>query len=414
MRFLFPLLVLTHTVNGFDQDQIQTITRNANERQQSDLHAYLKKQLHNFYNTHNPEKINKIDKILSVFSGDEREIWKGLQEKYPEHKEDLEKELNGMDAFKKYNDDLVLKWSVSDESSKKRWCCLYDWNFVEDTCDGGTVFFKGSAYQTWPIDWTFERTAMVWITGVTNLAFIPSLVRSHKNDNIGESIVGLATMITSGLYHTAESIHRKLFGMDAGAWHRLDNTFAIASFCNLFLMLCNFESQRTRETMQWVVMIVILILMEYNPWAIGCTIGPVVGCIVPFAFVIYKNVPYRQALWNQETKRTLFFLVCALTCFKIGLDEDNDYLRMWHGGWHLFVGVFSYFSQGIVPAALESMKKSPTDNSSAKQEGTPTPTATPTTTTTSTSTTTPDKNTSDHEPGYVPVSPTAGKKDKAD
>ena len=37
-------------------------------------------------------------------------------------------------------------------------------------------------------------------------------------------------------------------------------------------------------------------------------------------------------------------LCLALVCFVKGLDDHNDYLRLWHGCWHAFGAVFSYFS----------------------------------------------------------------------
>jgi hypothetical protein len=35
--------------------------------------------------------------------------------------------------------------------------------------------------------------------------------------------------------------------------------------------------------------------------------------------------------------------VVAFYFFKQGLDEDNDYLRLNHGMWHLLIGLSSYF-----------------------------------------------------------------------
>lgn len=36
-------------------------------------------------------------------------------------------------------------------------------------------------------------------------------------------------------------------------------------------------------------------------------------------------------------------MVIAFLFFYKGLDDHNDYLRFYHGLWHLFVGIFSFY-----------------------------------------------------------------------
>ena len=37
-------------------------------------------------------------------------------------------------------------------------------------------------------------------------------------------------------------------------------------------------------------------------------------------------------------------MLLAGACFVKGLDERQDYLRLWHGLWHCFVGLSGFFS----------------------------------------------------------------------
>ena len=42
-------------------------------------------------------------------------------------------------------------------------------------------------------------------------------------------------------------------------------------------------------------------------------------------------------------KRGVLLLVAGVVCFVRGLDDETDYLRVWHGLWHCFVGLASFF-----------------------------------------------------------------------
>ena len=39
----------------------------------------------------------------------------------------------------------------------------------------------------------------------------------------------------------------------------------------------------------------------------------------------------------------LISLTLGICCFSIGLDDANDYLRLFHGIWHVFASGFGYF-----------------------------------------------------------------------
>jgi len=40
----------------------------------------------------------------------------------------------------------------------------------------------------------------------------------------------------------------------------------------------------------------------------------------------------------------LMLMACGIVCFYFGLDEFWDYLRIFHGLWHLLVGLSSLFT----------------------------------------------------------------------
>jgi len=43
-------------------------------------------------------------------------------------------------------------------------------------------------------------------------------------------------------------------------------------------------------------------------------------------------------------RRGTLILGGAFVCFYFGLDENWDYLRLFHGMWHMLVGIHSFYT----------------------------------------------------------------------
>lgn len=95
--------------------------------------------------------------------------------------------------------------------------------------------------------------------------------------------------------------------------------------------------------MTWAYTLLILVCMEIGPWNPICTLIPIaVPLLVLFGKLTWQR---RWADVNAvQVRVALGAMAAALVCFSFGLDDENDYLRLWHGMWHVFSGVFSYFS----------------------------------------------------------------------
>ena len=81
--------------------------------------------------------------------------------------------------------------------------------------------------------------------------------------------------------------------------------------------------------------------------------APVLICAAVQVTTLARQPALRGRLWNRWTHSGLLALAAAVVCFVKGLDQDKDYLRMWHGAWHVCIctgGVLTM--HGALTAAL--------------------------------------------------------------
>lgn len=202
-----------------------------------------------------------------------------------------------------------------------------------------------------------ERIAMVLITTITNLGFLPSCVVVFRQKLYFPGIVGFFTMCVSFMYHLCESVASPVY-MRAGQWHKLDNIGAIASFCNVSFYLMANQNKSVTRMLQYTMLLIIVILMEKGPWKLSYTIGPIVlsASLPILKWCVFSKTPPPYD-WRM-LRRGGIFAVCAFFCFYQGLNERDDYLRMWHGLWHLFTSVFSvYLWQVVRPSKARSRRQ---------------------------------------------------------
>jgi hypothetical protein len=62
---------------------------------------------------------------------------------------------------------------------------------------------------------------------------------------------------------------------------------------------------------------------------------------------IVRDTNSNNIVNKKAVQRAILCVIIGVYCFYKGLDEFNDYLRFYHGMWHLAAGAFSfYFLQG--------------------------------------------------------------------
>ncbi len=118
-------------------------------------------------------------------------------------------------------------------------------------------------------------------------------------------VVGLATLITSLLYHVCEVFEarycwgtrpRKVLAMTCGQWHRLDNVFAILSLqllCVHLLRVRMSHSHPVQKALPWLAVAVTTWAQERGPWVLSHTVIP----IVLFAAPLLVFPPRMSSRW---------------------------------------------------------------------------------------------------------------------
>mmetsp|Transcript_98792 Transcript_98792/g.279271 ORF Transcript_98792/g.279271 Transcript_98792/m.279271 type:complete len:213 (+) Transcript_98792:98-736(+) len=191
--------------------------------------------------------------------------------------------------------------------------------------------------------WNRDGFIQAAATGATNLAMLPALLKAWRLGLYYEMVIGFMTMATSAAYHTCESLNYEFLGFNEGRWHHMDNVFAILSFMAIFSQFSpHHREPRVRETANAVSTSVAVVAQLMSPWQVEYTVAPIVAALV---YVMLSIAVARKAprVDGSAGLRALLTFFCAVTCFVKGLDEAHDTLRLWHGGWHLSVGAFSFY-----------------------------------------------------------------------
>jgi predicted membrane channel-forming protein YqfA (hemolysin III family) len=190
-----------------------------------------------------------------------------------------------------------------------------------------------------------ERLLMALFTGLSNIASLPVIHHLHTKKRFLETYIGTFTAITSFMYHVCESLEIELY-MDQGQWHELDNIGSISCMNALLIGLTSsgkpFDSAySTHIKLNFISMLITITMQTKHPWDLFNTIVP----IVLFVFVVVYDY-YRNGLptINQNAlKKGLSVLVIAVSMFIKGLDDENDYLRIYHSLWHVFIAISSHY-----------------------------------------------------------------------
>lgn len=189
----------------------------------------------------------------------------------------------------------------------------------------------------------FEQFLMVMITGISNFAFTPALFLLIRKKYYFPVFMGAFTEITSFMYHFMESIALKEFlKMDEYQWHKLDNIGSITCFMSLAVHLMDNRNQELDTILNFAALVINLILQESDPWNLSYTLVPIFSYFLLIPIIGARRK--RPAVYNKKMHRLgCLWILPGLVCFYLGLDDFKDYLRFFHGGWHLFVAVSSFF-----------------------------------------------------------------------
>jgi Protein of unknown function (DUF3522). len=187
-----------------------------------------------------------------------------------------------------------------------------------------------------------EQCLMMLITGITNAFTIPVILLMYRKNIIHRAFFGFFTGFTSFMYHTLESLDINRVFLDEGQWHRLDNVGSIICFCSLFVFLMDNRDDILDLKLEYIAVFISLVAQEKDPWNINYTVIPIMCYVLMFIGVLLWRK--RKPKYNMRMlKKGVIYLSFAIPCFVFALNEHSDYLRFFHGLWHLFIGMGSFY-----------------------------------------------------------------------
>eukprot|EP00386_Alphamonas_edax_P015691 GDKI01047884.1.p1 GENE.GDKI01047884.1~~GDKI01047884.1.p1 ORF type:complete len:266 (-),score=67.77 GDKI01047884.1:329-1126(-) len=199
----------------------------------------------------------------------------------------------------------------------------------------------------------WEQTVQLVTSSGTNLIMLPAAILAWQYKTPIDSVIFLFTIATSAVYHATQTLNASIFRGDHGKWHQADNIFAISTFMNIILLVAQLEDEQLLTCVKLCGLCVITVMQLLSPWDIDYTISPIVltvVCVAVYRAAFVRKLPEvvpRNAVWG------LVSLVCAVVCYSKGLDDEHDYLRLWHSCWHAFIGIAAWHAiKAFTPPAL--------------------------------------------------------------
>jgi hypothetical protein len=182
---------------------------------------------------------------------------------------------------------------------------------------------------------------------LSHLSIAPAAVQLIRRRWMFEAAVTCFSIFVSFMYHTCQSFNTRLFLTEL-QWHRLDNIGALSSFGIFWTYMACIRDPVVDAYVKYACVFVALLAQERDPWNEMYTFVPIcISAMIPFWFHLF--VHRRRPQYDVKNALLGFGLLgAALPFFVAGLDDDNDPFRIFHGMWHLLIGISSFFLWRIV------------------------------------------------------------------
>merc|ERR1712187_849975 len=140
-----------------------------------------------------------------------------------------------------------------------------------------------------------------------------------------------------------ESLNVKFLGYNEGRWHHMDNVFAILSFMGAISQFApHHYKPSVREFANTFACGAAVVAQLMSPWDVLYTLAPILFAVI-YVFLSTSIARRFVRMDGSSGKRALVALAAAVFFFVKGLNERTDWLRLFHGGWHVTVGIFFYY-----------------------------------------------------------------------
>ena len=186
-----------------------------------------------------------------------------------------------------------------------------------------------------------ERVLMAITTSLSNVSTIPGLFLMKYQGRLFSYYFSIFGLFVSFMYHLCESLDIIIF-IPQLKWHELDNIAAIYCLNNLMLSFTKLGLNINEiEKKNYLSVLLIIIIQKRGPWDLTNTIMPITLCGI---YVIYHLIRYGMPnYYKPPLVKGLILFGIGLFMFIRGLDDLNDYIRIYHTLWHLFIGTAFYY-----------------------------------------------------------------------
>jgi hypothetical protein len=185
-----------------------------------------------------------------------------------------------------------------------------------------------------------ERILMAITTALSNISTVPGLFLMKYHGRIFSYYFSIFGIFVSFMYHLCESLDILIF-IPQLKWHELDNIGAIYCMNNLMLSFTKLGLNIDEiEKMNYLSCFLILTIQKRGPWELINTLMPL---IIDFSIAIFQILIFGLPNFNKKILiKACIYMFISLLFFYKGLDDLNDYLRIWHSLWHVFIGLTSF------------------------------------------------------------------------
>ncbi len=188
-----------------------------------------------------------------------------------------------------------------------------------------------------------ERIIKVLLSFLSNMAFVPIVKIMYIHRRYFHFTIGIYLVICTFFYHLSDDLEISiLFNVDK--WHRLDQIGSLTSLCLLLIYFMNVKEEKTMMMLQYSSILSVIFFQIQEPYQLVNIFGPLVLWFIVFLISLYY---FGLAKINPTIPvfRTLLFLTIGCVSFLLGINDKEDYLRIYHSIWHVFIslqGVYSW------------------------------------------------------------------------
>lgn len=163
---------------------------------------------------------------------------------------------------------------------------------------------------------------------ITNTTLIPVMVILWRRRRMFDFACSVGGFLSSVVYHWADTTGSAA-GFGPLRWHQIDNIFSHAGFVILAANFMQFKQLYWEELFKSLGLVIIVFAQVLDPWNIAFTFGPLGLMFAISAVKVWlTGMP---KLHGPQVKAGVALMLVAGIGFVKGLDDENDYLRLWHG-----------------------------------------------------------------------------------